>query len=214
LAPWSVQLGMPRRNRFPTVLALFLFIAAIAPRKALAERPPKPASAAVWETLGGIAGGVALGFAGGWIGASFSHCTDDDRTPWGACSDRLGKAFGGVLAGYTIGTPLGVWSIGKLLHQGGSGGAAAIGGFFGEVAGFTLVSRLDWSPNLQLPIILIVPAVVSTFAYHYFADPPEESETSLRIRETGARGAWAVAPALNGVSPRDRFQAELFSYRF
>lgn len=208
-------MGMPRKTFSPFVLALSLFIAAIAPQKALANRPPKPASAAVWETLGGIAGGAALGFAGGWTGAALSHCSgDEDRTVWGGCSDTFLKTYVGLLAGYTIGTPLGVWLTGKSLHQGGSGAAAAIGSFFGEVAGFTLVARLDMNPNLELPIILVVPAVAGVFAYHYFGDPPEESETARRIRESRGANAWAAAPS-TGISPaQGRFRAELYTYRF
>lgn len=204
---------MSRKPLSTSISILILAAILAAPCEVSANRPPRPVSAAVWETLGGVAGGVALGFAGGWIGASFTHC-GEDRAYWGGCPDSYAGIFAGLLAGYSIGTPLGVWATGKALRQGGSGAAAAVGSFFGEVATATFLARVDMNADLKLPIILVVPAAVSTTAYHYFADPPEESETARRLRESAGKGAWAALPASSGVPARDRFRAELFTFRF
>jgi hypothetical protein len=205
---------MRKKPPLPLLLALILICTGLAPRPALAARPPKPTYAAVLETLGGAALGVFLGYVGGKVGASLGSCEDEDegRTFFGACGDKVGKAFLGLALGYTLGNPLGVVTTGAAMSQHGSTAGAVVLGFFGEMAILPVLFRSDaaWG----LPAILLVPAAAGTVGYHWFADPPEESDTARRLRDARAGGALARARLSVPGLPGDRFRADLLTFRF
>jgi hypothetical protein len=205
---------MRRKYPFPFLLVLILLFAGLAPRRALAARPPKPAYAAVLETLGGAAAGVFLGYLGGRIGAAQGTCDEKGGDPFGGCGDKVGLAFLGAALGFTIGNPLGIAVTGSALSQHGSTAGAAILGVFGEVAAISLLYRADPGPAWGLTTLALLPAAAGTAGYHWFADPREESDTTLRLR--AARAAEAVARARVAVPglPGDRFRADLLTYRF
>jgi hypothetical protein len=203
------------RRKPPFLLVLALLFAGLGPRQALAARPPRTAYAAVLETLGGAAAGVFLGYLGGEVGASLGSCQEEDRAlVLGECGDKVGKAFIGLVLGYTIGNPLGIAVTGSAMSQHGSTAGAVILGVFGEVAATSLLFRADPGPAWAMTTLAFLPAAAGTAGYHWFADPRGESDTALRLRESRAAEAFARTRVPVPGLPGDRFRAELLTYRF
>ncbi len=156
-------------------------------------KPPLSKERIVNEILAGGAGGVALGLVGMFVGAGLGglFCDEDETdedvsTLFFPVFDEeflcgLKFVLVGAIAGYALGTPVGVYLAGSTGDQTGSFLSALIGSV-AALGGVLVASQGDMDQNIEEFMFWAAPPIFATIGFNLtrrYKSPIAESETAL-----------------------------------
>jgi len=158
----------------------------VEPKEQRSEKPPLSGDRIAGEILAGGAGGIAVGFAGMFIGSKLAGCRyglfgRDECSPLGAIT--------GGLIGYPLGSAIGVYCVGNIGNETGSC-LATLGGSILALGVLGLGARviLAYTPSdglsqdLAIYCLFASPLIGATIGFNLtrrYKSPSAESETAL-----------------------------------